>query len=138
VLSLGGNRAIGDAGVEAVAARLIDCGLDLSAVGLGDDGCRTLVQGILGSCVRQVYVTGNFVGREGDETLRVVCAIQDELCVTGDHDRFSRDLQMGPRCSADVVVWLDFADVIVVADIVFLSGILPWLVALPVLLYSGQ
>ena len=133
LLNLIGNLAIGDAGVEAVAERLTDCGLTclrLGDVGLGEAGCRMLVQGILGSCVETVSWGNRAIRGEGAEALRAACAVRDELRVFGNHDGFSRHpVAREPPCAADVVV---------VVDVVFLCGILPWLVAHPVFLYSGS
>ena len=132
-LSLNGNRQIGDAGVGTVAERLTGSGLrslHLWGVGLGDDGCRTLVQGLFGSRVEDLGLLANAgIRREGVEALRAACIIIDGLEVGGVPGLSRSPVRREPASVGDVVT---------VVDIIMLSGILPWLVAHPVFLYSGS
>jgi hypothetical protein len=127
------DRRIGDAGAAIVAERLLDCGLrwlDMWGVGLGDDGCRSLAQGLLGSQVENLGLFANVrMGREGAEALRAACIIRDGLQVGGVPALSRSPVRWEPACVGDIVA---------VVDIIFLSGILPWLVAHPVFLYSGS
>jgi hypothetical protein len=128
-LCLSQNRDIRDAGVGAVAERLAGCGrlrsLDLSHIRLGDDGCRSLVQGILGGCVDLVNLTFNGeIGDAGAAAIQIACTIRDELEVLSDDPVLHHSaIENTVPCHGDVVV---------VVDVIFLSGILPWLVAHPV------
>ena len=134
-LCLAGNAAIGDAGgIEAVAERLTDCGLkslNLSHVGLSNDGCRLLVQGILGSCVENISLYLNQAIRgEGDEALQVACTIRDELRVNGDWNGFTYlQFANGP---------MSYDQVVAVVDVICLSGIRPCHVTHPVFMYGAS
>ena len=65
---------------------------------------------------------------EGEAALQLARTIRGEsqLFFT---DEFNLRIVKKPRCAGDIAV---------VVDIVLLSGILPWVVAQPLFLYSGQ
>jgi hypothetical protein len=87
------------------------------------------VQGVLGSGVECVNVSLNrWIEGEGEAALQLARTIRGEsqLFFT---DEFNLRIVKKSQCAGDVTV---------VVDIVLLSGIVPWVVAHPVFLYSGQ
>ena len=96
---------------------------------LGNDGCRPLVQGVLGSGVDCVNVSLNRrIEGEGEAALELARTIRGRVTVIF-HGRVRPTHSDEFPCAGDVAV---------VVDIALLSGILPWVVAHPVFSYSGQ
>jgi len=133
-LDLGGNLLGGDGcGVDALAQCLAGCGLTRlglsSTHSLRTNVLATLVQAVMGSCLQSLDLHYSNRGSRGGWPLQVALTVCDEL----DNSPYRSACRVPGvyRCSPMCV-----GDVVVIANVVMLSGILPWLAAHPIQLYN--